>query len=73
MLQLQGLAKMFQVVQVQTHALRGVDLHVGEGGGRCGHGPSGSGDSTFLNIAGILRESTAESYQLDCEDVITPL
>lgn len=32
MLQLQGLTKMFQVVQVQTHALRGVDLHVGEGG-----------------------------------------
>ncbi len=69
MLKMQGLSKVFQIEQVQTHALRGLDLHVREGEFVAVTGPSGSGKSTFLNIAGLLEESTAGSYELDGQDV----
>ncbi|QKW58564.1 ABC transporter ATP-binding protein [Stenotrophomonas sp. NA06056] len=69
MLKMQGLSKVFQIEQVQTHALRGFDLHVREGEFVAVTGPSGSGKSTFLNIAGLLEEYTAGSYELDGQDV----
>lgn len=69
MLKMQGLSKVFQIEQVQTHALRGLDLHVREGEFVAVTGPSGSGKSTFLNIAGLLEESTNGSYELDGRDV----
>lgn len=69
MLKMQGLNKIFQIGQVQTHALRGLDLHVREGEFVAVTGPSGSGKSTFLNIAGLLEKSTAGFYELDGKDV----
>jgi len=69
MLRMQGLSKVFQVEQVRTHALREVDLHVGEGEFLAVTGPSGSGKSTLLNIAGLLEDVTTGTYTLDGRDV----
>ncbi|MGH8423614.1 MAG: ABC transporter ATP-binding protein [Pseudomonas fluorescens] len=69
MLKMHGLSKVFQIEQVQTHALRRLDLHVREGEFVAVTGPSGSGKSTFLNIAGLLEDSTSGSYVLDGRDV----
>lgn len=69
MLKMQGLSKVYQIEQVQTHSLRGLDLHVREGEFVAVTGPSGSGKSTFLNIAGLLEKSTAGFYELDGKDV----
>lgn len=69
MLRMQGLSKVFQVEQVRTHALRELDLHVGEGEFLAVTGPSGSGKSTLLNIAGLLEGATAGTYTLDGRDV----
>jgi len=66
---MQGLSKVFQVEQVRTHALRELDLHVGEGEFLAVTGPSGSGKSTLLNIAGLLEGATAGTYTLDGRDV----
>ncbi|MDX5516761.1 MULTISPECIES: ABC transporter ATP-binding protein [Stenotrophomonas] len=71
MLRMQGLSKVFQVEQVRTHALREVDLHVGEGEFLAVTGPSGSGKSTLLNIAGLLEGVTTGTYTLDGRDVST--
>jgi len=68
---MQGLSKVFQVEQVRTHALREVDLHVGEGEFLAVTGPSGSGKSTLLNIAGLLEGVTTGTYTLDGRDVST--
>ncbi|KRG50828.1 ABC transporter ATP-binding protein [Stenotrophomonas maltophilia] len=69
MLKMQGLSKVFQIQQVQTHALRELNLHVQEGEFVAVTGPSGSGKSTFLNIAGLLEESSGGTYALDGQDV----
>lgn len=69
MLRMQALIKVFQVEQVRTHALREIDLHVGEGEFLAVTGPSGSGKSTLLNVAGLLEGETAGTYTLDGRDV----
>src|SRR5690606_31371778 len=53
----------------ETHALRGLDLHVREGEFVAVTGPSGSGKTTFLNIAGLLETFTSGTYTLDGEAV----
>jgi putative ABC transport system ATP-binding protein len=48
------LTKVYQMGEVQVHALRGVDLDLYEGELAVLLGPSGSGKSTLLNILGGL-------------------
>ncbi len=69
MLQMQSVSKVFRTEQVETHALRSLDLHVREGEFVAVTGPSGSGKTTFLNIAGLLETFTSGTYLLDGEDV----
>ena len=69
MLQMQSVSKVFRTEQVETHALRSLDLHVREGEFVAVTGPSGSGKTTFLNIAGLLETYTSGSYVLDGVDV----
>ena len=57
---------------IETHALRGFDIHVREGEFVAVTGPSGSGKTTFLNIAGLLEEFTGGEYLLDGVDVTRP-
>ncbi|MFT4248835.1 MAG: ATP-binding cassette domain-containing protein, partial [Pseudomonas sp.] len=69
MLQMTTVSKVFRTEQVETHALRSLDLHVREGEFVAVTGPSGSGKTTFLNIAGLLETFTSGTYLLDGEDV----
>jgi putative ABC transport system ATP-binding protein len=52
--QARALTKVYQLGEVQVHALRGVDLDLYEGEFVVLLGPSGSGKSTLLNILGGL-------------------
>ena len=69
MLHMQAVSKVYRTAVVETHALRGLDLHVREGEFVAVTGPSGSGKTTFLNIAGLLETFTDGEYHLDGVDV----
>ena len=69
MLQMSAISKVYRTAVVETHALRGLDLHVREGEFVAVTGPSGSGKTTFLNIAGLLETFTGGEYHLDGVDV----
>jgi len=69
MLRMHNLSKVYRTHMIETHALRGFDIHVKEGEFVAVTGPSGSGKTTFLNIAGLLEEFTGGEYWLDGVDV----
>jgi putative ABC transport system ATP-binding protein len=69
MLIMKKLSKVYRTETIETHALRGLDIHVREGEFVAVTGPSGSGKTTFLNIAGLLEELTAGEFWLDGQDV----
>jgi len=69
MLDMRSVSKVYRTEQVETHALRSLDLQVREGEFVAVTGPSGSGKTTFLNIAGLLETFTGGKYHLDGEDV----
>ena len=53
-----GITKIYDMGEVQVHALRGVDVDLFAGELVVLLGPSGSGKSTLLNILGGLDTST---------------
>ncbi|HEY5801074.1 MAG TPA: ABC transporter ATP-binding protein, partial [Burkholderiaceae bacterium] len=69
MLRMQNLSKVYRTHMIETHALRGFEIHVKQGEFVTVTGPSGSGKTTFLNIAGLLEEFTGGTYHLDGVDV----
>ena len=69
MIQLQNIKKVFRTEEVETWALRNVDLQVKEGEFVAVMGPSGCGKSTLLNILGLLDNPTEGTYLLDGRDV----
>jgi putative ABC transport system ATP-binding protein len=69
MLNMTGLSKAYRTAMIETHALRGVNVHVREGEFVAVTGPSGSGKTTFLNIAGLLEEATSGRCELDGVEV----
>ncbi len=64
-----NIVKIFQVGEVEVHALRGVDVAIKEGSFLAIMGPSGSGKSTMLNILGCLDRPTSGQYFLGGENV----
>jgi putative ABC transport system ATP-binding protein len=56
-----GLTKVYDMGEVQVHALRGIDMELYYGELVVLLGPSGSGKSTLLNILGGLDTATAGS------------
>jgi putative ABC transport system ATP-binding protein len=69
MLKMTNLSKVYRTEMIETHALRGFDIHVREGEFVAVTGPSGSGKTTFLNIAGLLDTFDRGRYLLDGVDV----
>ena len=65
MLKMTNLSKVYRTEMIETHALRGFDIHVREGEFVAVTGPSGSGKTTFLNIAGLLEEFSDGEFFLD--------
>jgi putative ABC transport system ATP-binding protein len=64
-----GLTKVYQMGDVEVHALRGLDINISESEVVSIMGPSGSGKSTLMNMLGCLDRPTAGSYLLDGEQV----
>ena len=71
MLEMNNISKIYQSELVQTHALREFTLNVKEGEFIAVTGPTGSGKTTFLNIAGMLEPYSSGQYLLDGIDVGT--
>ena len=69
MIQLQNIKKVFRTEEVETWALREVNLQVKEGEFVAIMGPSGCGKSTLLNILGLLDNPDNGNYYLDGEEV----
>jgi putative ABC transport system ATP-binding protein len=65
MLKMTQLSKVYRTHLIETHALRGFDIHVKQGEFVTVTGPSGSGKTTFLNIAGLLEDFSGGEYILD--------
>jgi putative ABC transport system ATP-binding protein len=69
MLQMTQIQKIYRTELVETHALRELTVSVKGGEFVAVTGSSGSGKTTFLNIAGLLETFDHGCYMLDGEDV----
>jgi len=69
LIRIEDVTKVYQMGDVQVHALCGVSLHVAQGEFAAIMGPSGSGKSTLMNIIGCLDQPTSGRYWLDSIDI----
>jgi ABC-type lipoprotein export system ATPase subunit len=69
LVELKDIKKMYDLGEIQVHALRGATLSVDEGEYVSLMGPSGSGKSTLMNTLGCLDRPTSGSYRLNGEEV----
>jgi putative ABC transport system ATP-binding protein len=69
MIEMHSVRKVFRTDVVETHALRELSLKVDAGEFVAITGHSGSGKTTFLNVAGLLEELDGGTYTFDGQDV----
>ncbi|MCD6290643.1 MAG: ATP-binding cassette domain-containing protein, partial [Anaerolineae bacterium] len=64
LIEMEDVTKVYQMGDIQVHALRGTTLKINEGEYVAIMGPSGSGKSTLMNIIGLLDRPTDGVYRL---------
>lgn len=68
-LTMSGVTKVFSTDEMETHALRGIDLTIYQGDFVSICGPSGCGKSTLLSILGLLDTPSSGQYQIAGKEV----
>jgi putative ABC transport system ATP-binding protein len=69
MITLKHLSRIYRTTEVETAALRYINLEVAVGEFIAVMGPSGCGKSTFLNIVGMLDSPTGGEYWFGAENI----
>jgi putative ABC transport system ATP-binding protein len=69
MINIENITKVYQMGEMEVHALRGVSLQIDAGDFLTIMGPSGSGKSTLMNVLGCLDSPTEGNYFLHGQDV----
>ncbi len=70
LIQLRDVTKVYDLGEVQVHALRSTSLVIEQSEFVALVGPSGSGKSTLMNTLGCLDRPTSGSYLLDGEEIV---
>lgn len=68
-IELKNITKRFATEDMETHALRGIDLKINAGDYVSIAGPSGCGKSTLLAILGLLDAPSSGQYFIEGKDV----
>jgi putative ABC transport system ATP-binding protein len=68
-IELQDVGRVYKIGEVETHALRGVNLTIEEGEFTAIVGPSGSGKTTMLQLMGCLDRPTSGRLHINGQDV----
>jgi putative ABC transport system ATP-binding protein len=69
MITLKHLAKVYRTTEIETTAIRDMNLEIRQGEFAAVMGPSGCGKSTFLNIVGMLDSPSSGEYWFDGHNI----